>query len=159
MKIVIHLISLPIHLVWFPQLSTSHVPTVRHSNTYLAIPTGTRAKMTSLALSKLSAKLLARRPFLQTLNLSARHLNLLEYQSKKLLAESGVAIQAFRVLEGKKDESVLKDFSKYRTYLPCIDCTDWSTLVMLSHLRRCLSFARRCKRVCRQSTNSRWRPG
>lgn len=80
--------------------------------------------MTSLALSKLSAKLLARRPFLQTLNLSARHLNLLEYQSKKLLAESGVAIQAFRVLEGKKDESVLKDFSKYLTYLPCIDCTD-----------------------------------
>lgn len=67
--------------------------------------------MTSLALSKLSAKLLARKPFLQSLNLSARHLNLLEYQSKKLLAESGVAIQAFRVLKGKKDESVLQDFN------------------------------------------------
>lgn len=69
--------------------------------------------MTSLALSRVSARaaLLARKPFLQTLNLSARHLNLLEYQSKKLLAESGVAIQAFRVLEGKKDEGVLKDFN------------------------------------------------
>lgn len=67
--------------------------------------------MTSLALSRLSAKLLARKPFHSTLNISARNLNLLEYQSKKLLAESGIAIQAFRVLEGKKDENVLKDFN------------------------------------------------
>ncbi|XP_065084937.1 succinate--CoA ligase [GDP-forming] subunit beta, mitochondrial-like [Ochlerotatus camptorhynchus] len=67
--------------------------------------------MTALALSRLSAKLLARKPFHSTFKISARNLNLLEYQSKKLLAESGVAIQAFRVLEGKKDENVLKDFN------------------------------------------------
>lgn len=67
--------------------------------------------MTSLALCRLSAKLLARKPFHSALKISARNLNLLEYQSKKLLAESGVAIQAFRVLEGKKDENVLKDFN------------------------------------------------
>lgn len=52
-----------------------------------------------------------RKHFHSSLKISARNLNLLEYQSKKLLAESGVAIQAFRVLEGKKDEHVLKDFN------------------------------------------------
>lgn len=39
-----------------------------------------------------------------------RHLNLLEYQSKSLLQQSGVAIQNFRVLEGKDDGSKLDDF-------------------------------------------------
>lgn len=53
----------------------------------------------------------ARKHFHSTLKISARNLNLLEYQSKKLLADSGVAIQAFRVLEGKKDEYVLNDFN------------------------------------------------
>lgn len=67
--------------------------------------------MTSLALSRLSARFLSRKPFHSSLNIPARNLNLLEYQSKKLLAESGVAIQAFRVLEGKKDADVLKDFN------------------------------------------------
>ncbi|XP_055524659.1 succinate--CoA ligase [GDP-forming] subunit beta, mitochondrial [Wyeomyia smithii] len=68
--------------------------------------------MTSLALSRVYRQLLSRTssgiyfPLIPT-----RNLNLLEYQSKKLLAESGVAIQAFRVLEGKKDEAVLKDFN------------------------------------------------
>lgn len=41
-----------------------------------------------------------------------RNLNLLEYQSKKLLDEGGVAIQKFRVLESKNDGKVLEDFSK-----------------------------------------------
>jgi hypothetical protein len=37
----------------------------------------------------------------------------LEYQSKKLLEESGCSIQNFRILEGIKDAKVLDDFSKY----------------------------------------------
>lgn len=41
-----------------------------------------------------------------------RHLNLLEYQSKGLLQESNVAIQAFRVVESNKDEKALNDFRK-----------------------------------------------
>lgn len=41
-----------------------------------------------------------------------RFLNLLEYQSKGLLEESGVAIQRFRVLEGGQDDlKVLDQFS------------------------------------------------
>lgn len=43
---------------------------------------------------------------------SKRDLNLLEYQSKSLLQESGVAIQEFRVLEGKQDAQNLADFSE-----------------------------------------------
>ncbi|XP_053695017.1 succinate--CoA ligase [GDP-forming] subunit beta, mitochondrial [Sabethes cyaneus] len=68
--------------------------------------------MTSLALSRIYRQLLGRSSTkLYTLQTPVRNLNLLEYQSKKLLAESGVAIQAFRVLEGKKDEAILKDFN------------------------------------------------
>ncbi|CAO1409847.1 unnamed protein product [Diamesa hyperborea] len=44
-------------------------------------------------------------------NPAVRHLNLLEFQSKKLLDDAGVAIQKFRVLESKKDQSVLDDFN------------------------------------------------
>ncbi|XP_052870221.1 succinate--CoA ligase [GDP-forming] subunit beta, mitochondrial [Anopheles cruzii] len=40
-----------------------------------------------------------------------RYLNLLEYQSKKLLEESGVAIQNFRILEGKQDADLLSGFN------------------------------------------------
>jgi len=40
-----------------------------------------------------------------------RHLNLLEYQSKELLQQSGVAIQKFRVLEGSTDGKKLDDFN------------------------------------------------
>lgn len=40
-----------------------------------------------------------------------RHLNLLEYQSKELLDEAGVAIQKFRVLESKGDQKRLDDFN------------------------------------------------
>lgn len=49
----------------------------------------------------------------QALATQVRRLNLLEYQSKGLLQESGVAIQTFRVLEGKQDEQDLNDFSKF----------------------------------------------
>lgn len=42
---------------------------------------------------------------------SVRHLNLLEYQSKNLLDEAGVAIQKFRLLESKNDLKALDDFS------------------------------------------------
>lgn len=49
-----------------------------------------------------------------TTSYQKRHLNLLEYQSKKLLDEAGVAIQKFRVLESNKDQKVLEDFSKYQ---------------------------------------------
>lgn len=41
-----------------------------------------------------------------------RNLNLLEYQSKKLLDEGGVAIQKFRILDAKNDGKVLEDFSE-----------------------------------------------
>lgn len=54
--------------------------------------------------------LLTDKVFFQTNFQQRRHLNLLEYQSKVLLQESGVAIQAFRVLEGKNDENKLNDF-------------------------------------------------
>ncbi|XP_039445890.1 succinate--CoA ligase [GDP-forming] subunit beta, mitochondrial [Culex pipiens pallens] len=65
--------------------------------------------MTSLAqLSRVYPRLLAVR---KAAVVASRNLNLLEYQSKKLLEQSGVAIQAFRVLEGRKDEDVLKDFN------------------------------------------------
>lgn len=47
---------------------------------------------------------------LQIFQCQTRNLNLLEYQSKALLQESDVAIQAFRVLGGKKDQAVLNDF-------------------------------------------------
>ncbi|XP_055640336.1 succinate--CoA ligase [GDP-forming] subunit beta, mitochondrial [Toxorhynchites rutilus septentrionalis] len=67
--------------------------------------------MTSLALSRVNFNLLSRKSFQNALKTSSRGLNLLEYQSKKLLEESGVAIQAFRVLEGRKDEDILKDFN------------------------------------------------
>lgn len=76
-----------------------------------------------------------------------RRLNLLEYQSKGLLQESGVAIQTFRVLEGKQDEADLNDFSKYLATRPEIQ------------LRAKLNLNRshRCSRVRCQSTNSgRW---
>jgi succinyl-CoA synthetase beta subunit len=39
-------------------------------------------------------------------------LNLLEYQSKKLLDEAGVAIQKFRLIEADNPGKVLEDFSK-----------------------------------------------
>ncbi|XP_055587482.1 succinate--CoA ligase [GDP-forming] subunit beta, mitochondrial [Uranotaenia lowii] len=66
--------------------------------------------MSSLALSRVHMQHWLRGGTVQNRVLK-RNLNLLEYQSKKLLEESGVAIQAFRVLEGKKDENLLKDFS------------------------------------------------
>lgn len=67
--------------------------------------------MAALAsLSKVCSRLA--KPTLQAgLKIPSRNLNLLEYQSKKLLEESGVAIQNFRILEGKKDADVLKDFN------------------------------------------------
>ncbi|KFB52375.1 AGAP004352-PA-like protein [Anopheles sinensis] len=67
--------------------------------------------MAALAsLSKVCRRLA--KPTLQAgLKIPSRNLNLLEYQSKKLLEESGVAIQNFRILEGKKDADVLKDFN------------------------------------------------
>ncbi|XP_058129036.1 succinate--CoA ligase [GDP-forming] subunit beta, mitochondrial isoform X1 [Anopheles ziemanni] len=67
--------------------------------------------MAALAsLSKVCSRLA--KPALQAgLKIPSRNLNLLEYQSKKLLEESGVAIQNFRILEGKKDADVLKDFN------------------------------------------------
>lgn len=42
-----------------------------------------------------------------------RFLNLMEYQSKSLLQESGVAIQEFRVLENTENNNVkkLQEFS------------------------------------------------
>lgn len=49
----------------------------------------------------------------QILNNQTRQLNLLEYQSKNLLQESGVAIQNFRILDGTgKDKNALNDFGK-----------------------------------------------
>lgn len=67
--------------------------------------------MTSLALlSRVYSKLLVHKTLANQI-VTSRNLNLLEYQSKKLLEQSGVAIQAFRVLEGRKDEAVLKDFN------------------------------------------------
>lgn len=48
---------------------------------------------------------------------SVRHLNLLEYQSKKLLDEAGVAIQKFRLLDSKNDQKVLDDFSEFNSIL------------------------------------------
>lgn len=52
--------------------------------------------------------------FAQLLNNNQkRHLNLLEYQSKNLLQESGVAIQNFRILDGSgHDKEVLNDFGE-----------------------------------------------
>lgn len=50
--------------------------------------------------------------FRQVILSPKRNLNLLEYQSKSLLQESGVAIQEFRVLGGKQDANNLVDFSK-----------------------------------------------
>lgn len=44
---------------------------------------------------------------------SVRHLNLLEYQSKKLLDEAGVAIQKFRILDSNNDNKVLDDFREF----------------------------------------------
>lgn len=41
-------------------------------------------------------------------------MNLLEYQSKKLLDEAGVAIQKFRLLDTNHDQKVLDDFSEFR---------------------------------------------
>ncbi|XP_058813433.1 succinate--CoA ligase [GDP-forming] subunit beta, mitochondrial [Topomyia yanbarensis] len=67
--------------------------------------------MTSLALSRVYPKLLARASYKHVLRTSTRNLNLLEYQSKRLLEAGGVSIQAFRVLEGKKDEDALKGFN------------------------------------------------
>ncbi|XP_035782731.1 succinate--CoA ligase [GDP-forming] subunit beta, mitochondrial-like [Anopheles albimanus] len=65
------------------------------------------------SLSKVCARLAKQQQQQQRSGLSIpkRYLNLLEYQSKKLLEESGVAIQNFRILEGKKDADVLKDFN------------------------------------------------
>lgn len=61
-----------------------------------------------------------------------RHLNLLEYQSKSLLQESGVAIQEFRVVEGKNDEKNLKDFSKF--VVDCLICIPLSSLTYLLNI-------------------------
>lgn len=65
------------------------------------------------------------KPTIQTcFRVPKRNLNLLEYQSKKLLEESGVAIQNFRILEGKKDADVLKDFSTYCNILFAVTALD-----------------------------------
>uniref|UniRef100_U5EJ13 Succinate--CoA ligase [GDP-forming] subunit beta, mitochondrial n=1 Tax=Corethrella appendiculata TaxID=1370023 RepID=U5EJ13_9DIPT len=67
--------------------------------------------MASLVLSKVCRNL-AGKSYGKGYNLiKIRHLNLLEYQSKKLLDECGVAIQNFRVLEGKQDAKILDDFN------------------------------------------------
>lgn len=50
--------------------------------------------------------------FFKILQPSIRNLNLLEYQSKKLLDEAGVAIQKFRLIESENKGKVLEDFSK-----------------------------------------------
>uniref|UniRef100_A0A2M4BP07 Succinate--CoA ligase [GDP-forming] subunit beta, mitochondrial n=1 Tax=Anopheles marajoara TaxID=58244 RepID=A0A2M4BP07_9DIPT len=67
------------------------------------------------SLSKVCSRLAKQQQQLQKrsglLSIPKRYLNLLEYQSKKLLEESGVAIQNFRILEGKQDADVLKDFN------------------------------------------------
>lgn len=51
----------------------------------------------------------------QVLQNQRRFLNLLEYQSKALLQESGVAIQEFCVLDGTQGNNSknLQDFSKF----------------------------------------------
>lgn len=50
----------------------------------------------------------------QVLQIQRRYLNLLEYQSKALLQESGVAIQEFCVLDGTNGTNTknLQNFSK-----------------------------------------------
>lgn len=59
----------------------------------------------------LSATSLLRAAVSRVPRVPARHLNLLEYQSKQLLDESKVAIQAFRLIENKDDKKKLDDFS------------------------------------------------
>lgn len=44
---------------------------------------------------------------------STRNLNLLEYQSKKLLDDAGVAIQKFRLVEQQNETKVLEDFREF----------------------------------------------
>lgn len=61
----------------------------------------------SFALKKFSHKI----KMLNSVLLNNRHLNLLEYQSKKLLDEAGVAIQKFRLLDSKNDRKALEDFN------------------------------------------------
>ncbi|KAG5682742.1 hypothetical protein PVAND_012075 [Polypedilum vanderplanki] len=52
-----------------------------------------------------------RNTLLSSSSIQKRHLNLLEFQSKKLLDEAGVAIQKFRVLESSNDKNTLSDFN------------------------------------------------
>lgn len=68
--------------------------------------------MNSLFLSTVRRSQCFKNSFQNVLKVNKRNLNLLEYQSKTLLDECGVAIQKFRVLEGKQDSKVLDDFSE-----------------------------------------------
>lgn len=69
--------------------------------------------MNSLLLSTVRRSQCFKNSLQNVLKINKRNLNLLEYQSKTLLDECGVAIQKFRVLEGKQDSKVLDDFSEY----------------------------------------------
>lgn len=62
-------------------------------------------------LSSLSRGSVLRSAVSRVISNPARHLNLLEYQSKQLLDESKVAIQAFRLIETKNDKKKLDDFN------------------------------------------------
>ncbi|CAG9803340.1 unnamed protein product [Chironomus riparius] len=68
--------------------------------------------MSNLLLRQLNNKIpRINKIFVTSLTHQKRHLNLLEFQSKKLLDEAGVAIQKFRVLDSKNDEKILEDFN------------------------------------------------
>lgn len=67
--------------------------------------------MNSLLLSSVRRSQCFKNSFQNVLKVNKRNLNLLEYQSKTLLDECGVAIQKFRVLDSK-DSKVLDDFSE-----------------------------------------------
>ncbi|XP_037045896.1 succinate--CoA ligase [GDP-forming] subunit beta, mitochondrial [Bradysia coprophila] len=70
--------------------------------------------MSNIIWSKLST---ARHAANNLLKSQRRYLNLLEYQSKGLLEESGVAIQRFRVLEGSQDDLKVLDQFKVPEYV------------------------------------------
>lgn len=70
--------------------------------------------MSNIIWSKLSTTRHAANSVLKS---QRRFLNLLEYQSKGLLEESGVAIQRFRVLEGSKDDLKVLDQFKVPEYV------------------------------------------
>lgn len=84
-----------------------------------------------------------------------RHLNLLEYQSKSLLQDSGVAIQEFCMLDAT-DKTSLTKFSMYACN-PSPPGT-WLIIIVAFCISFFLSAWCRCRRVCGESANPGRRP-